>query len=52
MLYTIIETARLNDLNPEAYLADVIDRLAKGHLASQLDELLPWNYAKALATKA
>ena len=52
VLYTIIETARLNDLNPEAYLADVIDRLAKGHLASQLDELLPWNYAKALATKA
>ena len=52
VLYTIIETARLNDLNPEAYLADVIDRLAKGHLASQLDELLPWNYAKTLAAKA
>jgi hypothetical protein len=39
-------------MNPEAYLADVIDRLAKGRLASQLDELLPWNYAKVLAAKA
>jgi hypothetical protein len=46
VLYAIIETARLNDLNPEAYLADIIDRLAKGHLSAKLDELLPWNYAK------
>ena len=43
ILYTLIETAKLNGLDPEAYLAHVIDQLAKGHLASKLSELLPWN---------
>ena len=43
ILYTLIETAKLNGLDPEAYLAHVIDRLAHGHLASRLSELLPWN---------
>lgn len=42
-LYTLIETAKLNGLNPEAYLAYTIDQLARGHLASRLSELLPWN---------
>jgi hypothetical protein len=41
----------VNGLDPEAYLAYVIDRLARGHLASKLGELLPWNY-KAAITKA
>jgi IS66 C-terminal element len=33
-----------NGLNPEAYLADVIDRMAKGHSINRLSELLPWNW--------
>lgn len=41
MLYTVIETAKLNGLDPEAYLANVIDRMARGHLSTRLDELLP-----------
>ena len=41
ILYTLIETAKLNGLNPEAYLAYVINQLARGHLASRLNELLP-----------
>ena len=52
VLYTVIETAKLNGLDPEAYLANVIDRMARGHLSTRLDELLPWNYAKTLASKA
>jgi len=48
-IYTIVETARLNGLNPQAYLADVIDRMAKGWPRSRLAELLPWNW---FATKA
>jgi transposase len=44
MLYTILESAKLNRLNPEAYLADVIDRMAKGHPINRLSELLPWNW--------
>lgn len=41
VLYTIIETAKLNGLDPEAYLADVLARIAD-HPARHIDELLPW----------
>jgi hypothetical protein len=43
VIYTIAETAKLNGLNPEAYITTVLDRLAKGHPASKIDDLLPWN---------
>ena len=52
ILYTLIETAKLNGLDPEAYLAYAIDQLARGHLASRLSELLPWNCKDALAARA
>ena len=41
-MYTIIETAKLNDLDPEAYLRALITRIAD-HPARRIDELLPWN---------
>ena len=41
ILHTLIETAKLNGLNPEAYLAYVIDQLACGHLTTRLADLLP-----------
>ena len=41
-IYTIAETAKLNGLDPEAYIATILDRLARGHPISRLDELLPW----------
>jgi len=44
ILYTVLESAKLNGLDPEAYLADVIDRMAKGHPINRLGELLPWNW--------
>jgi hypothetical protein len=34
-----------------AYLADVITRIVDGHLASKLDELMPWAYAPPAALK-
>ena len=40
---TLIETAKLAGLNPEAYLADVLARI-NDHLITRLDELLPWNW--------
>ena len=52
ILYTLIETAKLNGLNPEAYLAYAIDQLACGHLASRLGELLPWNCKGAVEDRA
>jgi len=47
---TLIMTAKLNDIDPQAWLADVLARIAE-HLASRLDDLLPWNWsANARAT--
>ena len=42
-IYTLIATAKLNDVDPEAWLADVLRRI-NDHPASGLDELLPWNW--------
>ncbi|TCZ52953.1 IS66 family transposase, partial [Roseicella aquatilis] len=44
IIYTIAETAKLNGLDPEAYIAAVLDRLANGHPISRIAELLPWNF--------
>ncbi len=43
VLYTLIQTARLNDVDPQAWLADVLARIAD-HPATRLDELLPWSW--------
>ncbi len=43
VIYTLIQTARLNDVDPQAWLADVLARIAD-HPASRLDQLLPWNW--------
>ena len=40
---TLIETAKLHGLNPEAYLADTLARI-NDHMINQLDQLLPWNW--------
>ena len=42
-MYSLIVTAKLNDVDPRAWLADVLRRIA-GHPASRLRELLPWNW--------
>ena len=46
MICSLIVTAKLNDVDPRAWLADVLARIA-GHPASRLDELLPWNWQRA-----
>ncbi|RDD60145.1 hypothetical protein DRB17_19605 [Ferruginivarius sediminum] len=43
---TIIETAKLSGLNPEAYLAVVLARI-NDHPNKRLDDLLPWNWQPA-----
>ena len=44
---TIIETAKMNGLDPQAYLADVLDRI-HDHKMNRLTELLPWNWVPAI----
>jgi transposase len=50
-IYTLIATAKLNDIDPEAWLADVLRRI-NDHPAAKLDELLPWNWGKQAIPKA
>jgi transposase len=44
VMYTLIQTARLNDVDPQAWLADVLARI-NDHAIHRLNELLPWNWA-------
>lgn len=46
---TIIETAKLNGLDPQAYLADILARI-NDHKINRLDDLLPWNWSPLPAT--
>lgn len=50
-MYSLIATAKLNDVDPRAWLADVLARIAD-HPASRLHELLPWNWKAAQAAPA
>ena len=50
-MYSLIETAKLNGVNPQHYLADVLGRIAD-HPARQIIELLPWNWQPAETPRA
>ncbi len=45
VMYSLIGTAKLNNVDPQAWLADVLARIA-AHPAHRLEELLPWNWRK------
>ena len=50
-IYTIIETAKMNGINPQAYLADILARIAD-HPSRQIDALLPWRWKPLAAVAA
>ena len=47
----LIETAKLNGLDPEAYLRDVLTRIAE-HPISRIADLIPWNVSLATSDRA
>ena len=49
MMYSLIVSAKMNDVDPQAWLADVLARIAD-HPAHRLDQLLPWNWSRPEAT--
>ena len=51
VMYTLIQTAKLNDVDPQAWLADVLSRIAETP-QSRLCELLPWNWTTARLARA
>ena len=46
-LYTVIEIAKANKVEPQAYIADVLAKLAAGWPAARWDELMPWHWRPA-----
>ena len=52
VIASLMETCKLNGVEPQAYLADVISRIVSGHPQSRLDELLPWAYPTTPALRA
>ena len=50
-IYSLVGSAKLNDLDPEAYLRFVIERIADYRI-SELDDLLPWNVADQISKTA
>jgi transposase len=46
-IYTIVQTAKLNGVNPEAYLKDMLTMIANGHPINRITELMPWRMAAA-----
>lgn len=52
VIASLIETCKLNDVEPLGYLADVLTRILNGHPNSQIDDLLPWAYIRSPELKA
>ena len=50
-IYSLIVTAKLNDVDPQAWLADVLARIA-GHPAHRIDELRPGNWRPGSAPRS
>ncbi|ODM70446.1 transposase [Bradyrhizobium elkanii] len=48
---TLVETCKINNVDPLAYLTDVLTRIVNGHPNRDIDQLLPWAY-RAQALKA
>jgi hypothetical protein len=51
VMFTLIQTAKLNDVDPQAWLADVLARIAD-HKIADLAALLPWNWSRARIDRA
>jgi hypothetical protein len=45
VIASLIETCKMNSVDPHAWLANTLTSIVQGHKQSQIDDLLPWNYA-------
>ncbi|HEY2540556.1 MAG TPA: IS66 family transposase [Stellaceae bacterium] len=51
-MYSILQTAKLNGVNPQAYLTDTLSKIAAGHPINRISELMPWAYQAPMAEAA
>ena len=51
VIASLLETAKLNRVEPYAYLKDVLDRMTNGHPMSRIEDLLPWNWSPSIASE-
>lgn len=51
-MYSILQTAKLNGVNPEAYLTDTLSQIAAGHPINRISQLMPWAYQPPIAETA
>jgi len=51
-IYTLVATAKLNGLNPETYLRDILAKIADGHPINRIDELVPWRMIPTAAASS
>jgi transposase len=51
-IYTLVTSAKLNGLNPETYLRDILAKIADGHTINRIDELVPWRMTEASTTSS
>ena len=52
IIASLVETCKLCGVDPQAYLTNVLSRIATGHLNTQIDDLLPWACATTPDLKA
>ena len=45
IIASLIETCKMNGVDPHAWLSATLTAIVQGHKQSQIDDLLPWNYA-------
>ena len=48
-IYTMVQTAKLNGVNPEAYLKDTLAKIADGHPINKIEQLMPWQMRSTAA---
>nr|WP_245490537.1 transposase domain-containing protein [Mesorhizobium sp. M7A.F.Ca.US.011.01.1.1] len=51
MLCSLNDTCKLNDVEPYAWLRDVLSRMVDGYPVNRLDELIPWNWKAQVPVK-
>jgi hypothetical protein len=45
VILSLIETSKMNSVDPHKWLSETLTAIVKGHKQNQIDELLPWKYA-------